>query len=216
MKPVLPLTLACALLTGCAVVSEAPLFTVHDATPHGLEDGVWALSGPGCDVGPDPAGRLPDCSAPVIVARGRMSWDSGAAMTRAFGPAARALAALQAPKASDYLLIDGDPEIVELINGATNGPPPASALAIPGAPLKPGYMALRPLHLTRAGLIDRAVVWPVQCPSQDPRPAGFATAGAKCLVQTADALRQQAKVLPPFQSAFLTWVAADGPAIARP
>lgn len=214
MKPVLPLILASALLTGCAVVSETPLFTAADASPHGLADGVWALSGPGCDVRPDPAGRLPDCSAPVEVAQGKMSWDAETAMIRAFGPAARSLAALQPPKSSDYLLIDGDPEIVELINGATNGPPSASTPQ--GGPLKPGYLALRPLHRTSAGLIDRAVVWPVQCPSQTPRPAGFVAAGGKCEVQSADALRRQAKVLPPFQSAFLTWVAADGPATARP
>ncbi len=213
MKPVLPLLLASALLTGCTVVSEAPLFAISDASSRGLADGVWALSGPGCDVRPDPAGRLPDCSAPVVVARGKMSWDAETAMVRAFGPAARSLAALQPPKSSDYLLIDGDPEIVELINGATNGPPSASTQ---GGPLKPGYLALRPLHRTTAGAIDRAVIWPVQCPSQAPRPPGFVMTGGKCEVQTADALRQQAKVLPPFQSAFLTWVAADGPATARP
>jgi hypothetical protein len=216
LNPVLPLILASALLTGCAVVSETPLFTARDASPHGLADGVWAISGPGCDVGPDPAGRLPDCSAPVVVAHGRMSWDTDAAMTRAFGPAARAVTALQGPKASDYLLVDGDPEIVELINGASNGPPPAAASTPPSPPLKPGYLALRSLHRTSAGLIDRAVVWPVQCPTQDPRPSGFAAAGAKCVVQTTDALRRQAKVLPPFQSAFLTWVTAASPAPARP
>jgi hypothetical protein len=211
MKPVLPLILASALLTGCAVVSETPLFAGGDASPHGLADGVWALSGPGCDVRPDPAGRLPDCSAPVVVAHGKMSWDAEAAMIRAFGPAARSLAALQPPKSSDYLLVDGDPEIVELINGATN-----AASTPQGGPLKPGYLALRPLHRTSAGLIDRAVVWPVQCPSGEPRPAGFAATGGKCEVQTTEALRRQAKVLPPFQSAFLTWVAAEGPVIARP
>jgi hypothetical protein len=211
LKPVLPLLLASALLTGCTVVSEAPLFAANDASPHGLADGVWALSGPGCDVRPDPAGRLPDCSAPVMVAQGKMSWDAETAMVRAFGPAARSLAALQPPKSSDYLLIDGDPEIVELINSATN-----AASAPQGGPLKPGYMALRPLHRTSAGLIDRAVVWPVQCPSQDPRTAGFVMAGGKCEAQSAEALRRQAKVLPPFQSAFLTWVAPDGQATARP
>lgn len=216
MKPVLPLILASALLTGCAVVSEAPLFTARDASLHGLADGVWALSGPGCDVGPDPAGRLPNCSAPVVVANGRMSWDADAAMARAFGPAARVVTALQPPKSSDYLLVDGEPEIVELINGATNGPPPAVASTAPRPALKPGYLALRPLHRTSAGLIDRAVIWPVQCPVQDPRPSGFATVGGKCEVQTADALRRQARVLPPFQSAFLTWVTARSPASAQP
>jgi hypothetical protein len=214
LKPVLPLLLASALLTGCTVVSETPLFAAGDASPHGLADGIWALSGPGCDVRPDPAGRLPDCSAPVTVAHGRMNWDTEAAMARAFGPAARSLAALQPPKSSDYLLVDGDPDIVELINGATNGPPSVSAPQ--GGPLKPGYLALRPLHRTSAGAIDRAVIWPVQCPSQEPRPPGFVMTGGKCEVQTAEALRQQAKVLPPFQSAFLTWVAADAPATARP
>jgi hypothetical protein len=47
----------------------------------------------------------------------------------------------------------------------------------------------------------------VTCPGDLARAAGFTTTAGRCAAQTADAVRAQAKVPPPFQSVFLIWVA---------
>ena len=135
-----------------------------------------------------------------------MSWDTAGFLAHAFGPAAQGMAALPLPKTSAYVLADGDPDILELLNGNTN-----YLQAAPGGVaqprLQPGYLALRVLDIDRAGRIDRAVVWPVSCPPTGADlPEGLVRAAGRCVAQAASAVRSQAKALPPFQSFFLTWV----------
>ncbi len=138
---ILAMGLAATVLSGCAVVSDTPLFGEDQAASHPLEDGLWALSGPGCEVRAGPTAALPDCAVPLSIEKGRMRWDTGAALVRLLGPGAQALSTLPTPKTSAYLLIDGDPAIVELLNGATNETPPVAAAAPPRPLLKPGYLA---------------------------------------------------------------------------
>lgn len=191
-------------LAGCTVVSDTPLFNPAIAPRHPMKTGRWALAAAGCDVRPDAA--LPTCAAPVVVTERRMSWDTGAFLARGFGPAAQGMAALPFPKASEYVLADGDPDVIELLNGEPN--PLAAAPGVPAPPLKPGYLALRVLDIDHAGRIDRAVVWAVSCPPSGELPDGLTREGGKCVARTSEVVRSQAQIVPPLQSAFLTWVAA--------
>jgi hypothetical protein len=192
-------------LTGCTVSSDAPLFSEAVAPRHPLKPGLWAMSEPGCDVRSDQV--LPACAAPVVITERRMTWDVGAFMAAAIGPAMPGIAALPFPKASDYVLVDGDPDVIEVLNGQPN---PFAASPDRSQPqLKPGYLALRVLDVDKGGRIDRAAVWPVWCPTSGGLPAGFARVAGKCVAQTSDAVRSQARVVPPLQSAFLIWVAAS-------
>lgn len=201
----LVLGLAAMALSGCAVVSDDPLFGEDQASPHALAEGLWALSGPGCEVRADPTGALPECAIPISIVRDKMSWDTGASLVRTLGRSAHALTVLPLPKTSAFRLVDGDPDIVEVLNGATNQMPPAPAGAPPRAPLRPSYLALKVLHANAGGRIDKAVMWPILCPP-DPGHPGFDTSGAACRVQTVPALRERAAHLPPGLSYFMTWI----------
>ena len=197
-------------LGGCSVVSEAPLFGPGVAPPHPLATGLWAMSGPGCEVKPNPAGDLPSCAAPLTISDRRMDWDVSAFIARMAGASARGMAGLPIPKSSDYVLVDGDPQIIEMLNGG-----PALATVPGGAtppPLKPSYMALRVLEIDRPGRIVRGIVWPVFCPlgTQD-LPAGLERKGGQCVANTPEVVRAESKTLPPFFSFFLTWVSATAP-----
>lgn len=203
----LVLGLTAMALSGCAVVSDAPLFGEDQASPRPLADGLWALSGPGCEVRPDPAGALPDCAIPVTIDHGTMRWDTAATLVRTLGGGARALSALPMPKTSAIRLVDGDPDILEVLNGETNHLPPPPPGAPPRAPLKPSYLALKVLHADAGGRVDRAVMWPVLCPP-DPGHPGFEISGAGCRVQTVPALRERAGHLPPGLSYDMTWIRA--------
>jgi hypothetical protein len=195
-------------LASCTVVSDAPLFSSEVAPRHSMKTGLWAMSGPGCEVRPNEA--LPTCAAPVVITEHRMSWDTGAFFARAFGAAAPIAASLPFPKASDYVLVDGDPNVIELLNG---GPGPiAAAPGVPAPPLKPGYVALRVLDVDHAGRIDRAAVWAVSCPPSGELPDGLTRVAGKCVARTAEAVRIQAQAPPPLQSAFLTWVGSGSDA----
>jgi hypothetical protein len=196
---------AAMALSGCAVVSDAPLFGEDQASARPLADGLWAMSGPGCEVHADPTGALPDCAVPVSIDHGEMRWDTGAALARTLGPSARAIAAMPLPKTSAFRLVDGDPNIVEVLNGATNQMSPPPAGAPPRAPLKPGYLALKVLHADTAGRIDQAVIWPILCPPDADHP-GFDMSSGGCRVQTIPALRERAAHLPPGLSYFMTWI----------
>jgi hypothetical protein len=210
--------LSATALSGCAVVSDTPLFGEDQASPRPLTDGLWALSGPGCEVRPDPAGALPDCAIPMSIDHGQMRWDTASALARTLGPGARAMAAMPLPKSSGFRLVDGDPNIVEILNGASNQTPqPQSqppAGAPPRQPLKPGYMALKVLHATPGGRIDRAVIWPILCPPDPTLPGFDASSGVGCRVQTIAALRERAAQLPPGLSYFMTWI-RDEPTPAK-
>jgi hypothetical protein len=200
------LGLAAIAVSGCTVVSDSPLFGEDQTSTHPLAEGLWAMSGPGCEVRADPTGALPDCAIPVSIAQGRMNWDTGASLTRTLGPGARAVTALPWPRTSAFRLVDGDPDIVEMLNGATNQTPPAPDGAPPRAPLKPGYLALKVLHANAGGRIDKAVMWPILCPPDAGHP-GFDMSGAGgCRVQTIPALRERATHLPPALSYFMTWI----------
>jgi hypothetical protein len=201
----LALGLAAMAVSGCTVVSDSPLFGEDQVSPRPLAEGLWAMSGPGCEVRANPAGALPDCAIPVSIARGKMDWDTGASLTRTLGPGARAVTALPWPRTSAFRLVDGDPNIVEVLNGATNQTPPPPDGAPPRAPLKPGYLALKVLHANADGRIDKAVMWPILCPPDADHP-GFETSGAGCRVQTIPALRERATHLPPALSYFMTWI----------
>lgn len=189
-------------LAGCTVVSDAPLFSPEVAARHPMKTGLWAMSDPGCDVRPGEA--LPTCAAPIVIAEHRLSWDAGAFFSHAFGPAMQSMAAFPFPKASDYVLVDGDPDVIELLNGEPNSL--AAAPGGPAPPLKPGYLALRVLDVDRTGRIDRAIVWAVSCPPSGEVRPGLSRVAGKCVARTAEAVRSQAQVVPPLQSAFLTWV----------
>lgn len=201
---------ALSLLTlgGCSVVSEQPLFNPSQASASQLADGLWAMSGPGCEVGPSPPGApLPECAVPVVIVHGRMKWDTAAAMAKMSG--AIRIPVPLGPDASDFLLVGGDPLIVQMTNGSSNSFPPAAAAAPDQPappPLKPGYLALKRLDVNARGEIDRAVIWPVSCPDDPAHAAGFTLEGLKCVAQTQDAVRAQAGRMKPFLSMFLTWI----------
>lgn len=196
-------------LGGCSVVSERPLFDPTISPSHALAEGLWALSGPGCDVVPNPAGALPSCAVPVTIQGGQMSWDTVKALTRAYGPVAQGMAGVPLPKTSAYVLVDGEPQIIELLNGATNNmlPSPASG-SLPPKPLKPGYLALRSLELDRSGRVVRGAIWPIACPLGGQLPAGLTIVGGQCLASELEAVRRQGQVPPLMQSAFLTWISS--------
>ena len=163
-------------LSGCFVVSDAPLFS----------------------------------AAAVTVAGGRMNWDTAALISRVVGAAGQGLAATALPKDSAYVLVDGDPMIIEGLNGSAEPPPPAEGGR---APLKPGYLALKVLQLDAGGRIVRGVIWPIACPPPGhPLRAGLSRVAGKCIAASPEAVRLQAATPPPLQSAFFTWVAAPGPA----
>ncbi|MBO9560623.1 MAG: hypothetical protein J7515_18825 [Caulobacter sp.] len=203
----LVLGLSAMALSGCAVVSDAPLFGADQASPRPLADGLWALSGPGCEVRANLAGDLPDCAIPVSIEHGVMHWDTAAALVRTLGGGARALSALPMPKTSAFRLIDGDPDIIEVLNGETNQMPPPPPGTPPRPPLKPSYLALKVVHAEAGGRIDRAVMWPVLCPPEGDHP-GFDVSGPACRVQTVQALRERAGHLPPGLSYDMTWIRA--------
>ncbi len=185
-------------LGGCAVVSETPLFGPQDASAHPLASGLWAMSGPGCNVGPLAAGqRLPECALPVSVVDGRMDWSGArAAQVDAFGPG---LGAALPHTATDSAveLVDGDPSILEVLNGQPN--------PVDHTPTKPGYVAIRPLGQNASGEVNWAILWFILCPKGGNAP-GFEMIAGKCIAKTPQAVRAQAKHMPPLMSYYLTWV----------
>jgi hypothetical protein len=194
MKPILVLLLPLAL-GACAVTSETPLFGPKDASAHPLAEGLWAMSGPGCDVGPGQP--LPDCAMPLTISGGKMSMDPNTVASRMPGlPAPAPLQDL--PAVSDVLLVDGDPSILQLLTAQPN--------AAPGTPPKPGYLSLKPIHLNGAGRVNRAIMWIILCPRTEPEKAGFKVSPAGCSAQSSEAVRRQAGQVPPFLSFFMTWI----------
>jgi hypothetical protein len=113
------------------------------------------------------------------------------------------------PKTSAFVLVEGDPDIVELLNGPTNDAPPPPAGLPPRPPLKPGYLALREVHVSPAGRVDAAIVWPVLCPTTPGQP-GFEASPVGCRVTSIPALRARAaKPPPPGMGLFMTWIRGE-------
>src|SRR5579862_39758 len=188
-----------AALAGCGVVSDAPLFNPEAAPQHRLGEGLWAMSGPGCEVAPNVAGDLPDCAAPVTVAGGKMSWDVRAYLAHTMGVAAQSLAPSMLPKTTAFVQVDGDPQILELLNQS----PDDAGLA-----QQPSYLAMKVLQADPAGRIVRGIIWPVSCPPPGrDLPPGMRRDGVRCVATTPAAIQSQSKAPPPpFQSFFLTWI----------
>jgi len=204
--PVLALCLLGAGLGGCAVTSEQPLFALDQAPRHPLKDGLWAMTGPGCDVRPSPVGQaLPECvGETMIIAGGRMTWDLVGSPGGPIGPEQLKQIAGTIPQGGAFVLVDGDPDILE-----TSSDPPKTGPA-PARPMA-GYMSLRSLEQDASGRIVRGVLWMTPCPDKPGQP-GFKTAAALpqpaavCLAETQDAVRTQAPHMKPFLSFFVTWV----------
>jgi hypothetical protein len=210
---VLAAAMAAAGLGGCAVTSETPLFAVDQAPRHPLKEGLWAVSGPGCEVKPLKAGEaLPECVGMTITITGpKMSWEMlantpGNPLSQQLRPLSRSM-----PNATGFVLAEGEPDILEMLNGATaefSGERPPGA-----ANLKVGYNALRVLEQDSSGRVVKAVLWPVFCPDDlqasgfKPRdvPSGFGGLGS-CVAENVDAVRAQARHMKPFLSLFVTWV----------
>lgn len=205
--------LAAAGLGGCAVTSETPLFAVDQPPKHPLKPGQWALYGPGCEVQPLKSGQaLPECVGMTLtIAGSKMSWEMIGAPGAGISAQQLKLATRSAPRSTGFVLAEGDPDILEMLNGATAewaGEPPPGA-----ANLKVGYNSLRALETDASGRIVRAVIWPVSCPDEaeapgfKPRslPAGLGGSGA-CVAETVDAVRAQARRMKPFLSFFIAWV----------
>jgi len=191
-------------LSACGVVSEKPLFGPADASRHPLAEGLWAMTSAGCEVSPLPPGQqLLECAVPVTIRAGRMSWDTAGVMQSMLGPMAGAFKALPVPKSSQIVLVDGEPGVLELVNGPTIEM--AAPVSPTSSPVQPGYLGLRPLSFDASGRVVRAVFWNIFCP-KDPATSGFSTATGKCVVQSPDAIRRQARHMPPLMSFYLTWI----------
>jgi hypothetical protein len=108
------------------------------------------------------------------------------------------------PAGGRFALVDGDPNIIELIQD-----PPKTSVAPPRA-MPVGYMSLRSLEQDGAGRIVRGVLWVTPCPDKPGQP-GFNVPttpqpGSLCRAETQDAVRAQAPHMKPFVSFFVTWV----------
>ncbi len=192
-------------LGGCVVTSEAPLFGPQDATRHPLAQGLWGMSWPGCEV--VPLKDLPECALGMTIVGDKMDVDPKSidSMAGNFGPGAEALkdGPVSRNGPSTFMLVDGEPAILQLM---TEDKSPGAA----AGRKKPGYMAVTPLHSNAAGQVDKAVMWIVTCPSKTQDKTGFKMNGLDCVAQDAQALRRQARHLPPLLSFYLTWAKLPG------
>jgi hypothetical protein len=194
---------AALALGGCAVTSETPLFKPGDAAPHQLAQGAWALHGPGCDVA---AGQpTPDCALPFLVQGDRLMMDpAGAASAMSkLGPMAESANDTGGP--NEFLLVEGDPEVLQLRDLAKS----ASGAETAG---HRSYMAFKPLHRNAEGKTDKGIMWFITCPKAVGGTPGIKTNGQGCEAVTPKAVLAQAKQVPPFLSFFMTWL---GPAPAE-
>ncbi len=218
---VLALCLASAGLGGCGVFSQEPLFPFEQASKHPLRDGLWAITNPGCEVKPLPVGQaLPECVGYTMTITG--SRLELVVLALPFGlqtPTQLQAMNGQTRAPADFVLVDGDPAIIEVIGRKAAGAastPPAPA-PVPGAQAQAephvSYMSLRPLEQDAQGRVVRGVIWSVPCPDKldstpgfkKPEGAGPIAAGL-CLAETADAVRTQAPHMKPFMSFFATWI----------
>lgn len=191
-------------LSGCNVTSQEPLFSPAEAARHQLVEGTWAMYGPGCDVAIG-AGVVPDCAIPTTFTReGRWTVDPDVAAARFGVPIAPALAF---GSDATVLLVEGDPDILQI----KTAPPPGPTKADPGAADRRGYAALKPVHIDPAGRIDSAIAWVLTCPKAGQPMDGFEMKGGKCTALSAAAVRSRAPHVPPLMSYFLTWTGPAAP-----
>ena len=207
------------LLGGCAVVSDEPLFPASPTARRPLAEGLWAASGPGCEVtSSSKGGALPECAFPFTIVHGQLSWDMNA-FEAAMAPSTRGQAP-PLPSGGSIRLIDGDPMIIQLTSAASGSLAGAAPVGGAGAATRTQleYLALKPLtQRGRRGSDHAPVLWPVMCPPDPSHAPGFAFRGTGCVAQTQDAVRGAASQLRPFTSAFITWVRHEvPPAAARP
>jgi hypothetical protein len=206
---VLALCLVGAGLGGCTLTSAQPLFALDQAPKHPMRDGLWAMTGPGCEVKPSPAGQpLPECVGETMtIAGGRMTWEIIGSLIGPLPPEQLKQITASLPQGGAFVLVDGDPNIIELVSD-----PPKTAA--PPRPTPVGYMSLRSLEQDSAGRIVRGVLWMTPCPDKPgqpgfkdpatPLPSGGTSVA--CVAETQDAVRAQAPHMKPFISFFVTWV----------
>jgi hypothetical protein len=212
-------TAVSAALSGCAG-STTPLVPAADARAPRFADGVWAVTGAGCDLARART-AWPECALRIDVVgdrlRGRVR---GALEARGAGPSSTR----EGPDEMRYLLASGDPVIVQLEDLAT--PEPARSQGRPArAPQPPSqtdataeprfqYYAVRPTRSTGEGLVTRADVWPVVCPEKGAE--GFESAGLGCTVRSLDALRREAAEPTALFGWTLTWIGETADVTATP
>lgn len=202
----LALCLVGAGLGGCFVTSEQPLFAVDQAPKHPMRDGLWAVTGPGCEVKPLPAAApLPECVGETMTVAGpRLSVElvsspAGGISAEQFKTALNAV-----PSSSGFVLVDGDPDILELL------PDPPKTTTTPPRPTAVSYASLRSLEQDATGRIVRGVLWILPCPDKLDAVPGFKPSptptATTCRAETPEAVRAQAPHMKPFMSFFVTWV----------
>jgi hypothetical protein len=178
------------------VSSRTPLFTTADAAAHSLAQGRWALHGPGCEVAPGQP--TPDCAISITVKGDRIMPEGGGLEKSigALGPMAAGASSASGP--SEFLLVAGDPEVMQLrdLGKSPGGDEPATQRA---------YMAFKPLGQNAAGMADKGILWLITCPKSDA--PGLKVTPEGCEATTGQAVRDQARHVPPFFSFFMTWVA---------
>ncbi len=191
-------------LAGCAVTSERPLFTAADAAAHPLAQGDWALHGPGCEVAPGQP--PPECAIALTVRGDRMIAGGDAGVMASLGPMAAATGGGGPAGTSEFVLAEGDPQVLQLHELAK---PAAADGQAPATPQKPGhrsYMAFRPLHQNAEGRSDRGILWLILCPKDAAAAPGITTGLQGCEATTPQAVLDQAKHVPPMFSFFMTWI----------
>lgn len=209
----LPLAASLAL-AGCAVTSETPLFTAADAARHPLAQGVWALHGPGCEV--TPGAHTPDCATTLAVRGDRIIADTSS-MAGALGGLGGPGGAAGASGPNEFLLVEGDPQVLQLHALPAAAPPglpaPAQAAAPTEAPGHRSYMAFKPTHHNAAGQSDDGILWLISCPKDVAGTPGFRMSGQGCEALTREAVRSQAPHVPAMFSYFMTWLEPEGGAV---
>ena len=131
------LVVAAALsLGGCVVTSEAPLFGPKDAAKHPLAQGLWGLHGPGCEV--VPLKDLPECAIPMTITADTLNIDPKRLVSGPLAAMPGGEAATSSDGPVDFLMTEGKPAILQLIDPKKT-------------PKQPGYMAVDPLHTNGAG-----------------------------------------------------------------
>lgn len=198
--------LATMALCGCGVTSNGALFSPTDAARHQLANGTWAMFGPGCEVAVG-GGVVPECAIPTTIEGDVWSVDPAVFRER-FGPVAAPTTTVQ-PSRTTFLLVEGDPDIMQM----RSLPPAAVAKANPAAAEQRGYVALKPLRVGADGRVVSAILWMLTCPPSGKGAPGLQVQGARCVAQSASAVRARAPHLPPLMSFFFAWT---GPAAATP
>jgi hypothetical protein len=206
---------AALMLSGCAVLSEKPLFGPADAAPHPLSDGLWAMSSPGCEVHVlAPGERLPDCALPIEIHGDRMVFNMNDMLGRFLDEetAAKAKESMDKaqagkPKISDvrFMLVPGDPAIVQFES-------PAATKTTPFGTVGAGYMTVRVVETRPSGEIARAIIWTTSCPKKLSMTKLKSLEDFFCVAKSLEEVRKHTTYVPLLASWYFTWVSKDTPA----